>query len=287
MEQEADSSRAKYSSVSATAATDTPLSKGFIPRGLGKAKRQTLRRLAVKFKLKDGELYYGNRRVVKTREEARSLFHRFHESPTGVHHGISKTRTALSSRFYWSAMSKDINNWVLQCDKCQNIGKPRVVPQTLEFIKCDDIDQQWPLDETAAAAVTIADPQETGIADTVTPRSYTPVSHEQSGSTWNTSDDGTSVENSINSTSVPASVKKKRRHAQAEMFQTLATFCSEHMARCTAMLSEMHACVNSQQDECTSFALAVAHSLRKLPPERLEMTKTKIYALLGEAHNQS
>jgi hypothetical protein len=60
----------------------------------------------------EGELYVGSRRAIKSKEEARQLFIEFHSSPIGGHTGILKTRTAISSRFYWPGMSVDINNCV-------------------------------------------------------------------------------------------------------------------------------------------------------------------------------
>ena len=60
----------------------------------------------------EGELYVRGRRAIKSKEDARKLFTEFHSSPIGGHTGILKTRTAMSSRFYWLGMSVDINNWV-------------------------------------------------------------------------------------------------------------------------------------------------------------------------------
>lgn len=57
-------------------------------------------------------LFYGGKRVIKTKEEARMLFEEFHSSPIGGHTGIGKTRAAICARFYWHGMSVDIENWV-------------------------------------------------------------------------------------------------------------------------------------------------------------------------------
>ncbi len=57
----------------------------------------------------DGELFYGSRRVIKTKEEARMIFEELHSSPIGGHTGIGKTRAAICARFDWYV---DIENWV-------------------------------------------------------------------------------------------------------------------------------------------------------------------------------
>ncbi len=60
----------------------------------------------------DGELFYGSRRVIKTKEEARMIFEELHSSPIGGHTGIGKTRAAICARFYWYGMCVDIENCV-------------------------------------------------------------------------------------------------------------------------------------------------------------------------------
>lgn len=60
----------------------------------------------------EGELLFGSRRVIKSKEDARKLFKEFHSSPMGGHTGVLKTRTAMCSRFYWLGMSIDVDNWV-------------------------------------------------------------------------------------------------------------------------------------------------------------------------------
>jgi len=67
------------------------------------------------------ELYYwrykGTAQSLKTKvvcgaDEANRIFVDFHASPTGAHCGQTKTREAISKRFYWPGMSVDINKWV-------------------------------------------------------------------------------------------------------------------------------------------------------------------------------
>ncbi|XP_049333179.1 gypsy retrotransposon integrase-like protein 1 [Astyanax mexicanus] len=132
------------------------LSSGSYPSDFDKSQRQNLRRYASNFQIKDGDLFFGNqRRVIKTKEEAMLLFQEFHSSPMGGHSGILKTRTAMCSRFYWHGMSIDIDNWVLECDKCQKIGKPLTAAQPLQCIKVSavweliGIDLTGPLPKTS------------------------------------------------------------------------------------------------------------------------------------------
>jgi len=68
--------------------------------------------------LTDGVLYYCKgssqlkRKVVTAKEEAQQIFKEFHASAFGAHCGIVKTRDAITRRFYWPGMSKDIDKWV-------------------------------------------------------------------------------------------------------------------------------------------------------------------------------
>uniref|UniRef100_A0A8C6KZN4 Integrase catalytic domain-containing protein n=1 Tax=Nothobranchius furzeri TaxID=105023 RepID=A0A8C6KZN4_NOTFU len=90
------------------------ISAGSYPSGYDKAQRQNLRRYASRFKQK--ELFVGTRRVVKTMDDARKIFHEFHSSAIGGHTGSYKTLNAVCSRFYWFGMTVDIKTWV--CINC-------------------------------------------------------------------------------------------------------------------------------------------------------------------------
>ncbi|KAM9408995.1 sorbitol dehydrogenase-like isoform 1-T2 [Pholidichthys leucotaenia] len=111
------------------------LSKGSYPPELNKGQRQTLRKCSSKFIVHDGELFYeGQRRVIKSKEEALNLFKEFHGSQIGRHNGVMKTRTAMCLRFYWYGMTTDIEKWVSECVLCQRVG-PLLSAVKLECIK--------------------------------------------------------------------------------------------------------------------------------------------------------
>ncbi|KAG9283640.1 hypothetical protein AMEX_G2427 [Astyanax mexicanus] len=112
------------------------LAVGTYPNAYNKSQRQNLRRYASKFQVKDGDLFFEmKRKVIKKKEDARVMFEEFHSSPIGGHSGVMKTRSAMCARFYWPGMTIDIENWVLECDKCQKVGKPLDVAQPLQCIK--------------------------------------------------------------------------------------------------------------------------------------------------------
>ncbi|XP_047196137.1 uncharacterized protein LOC124851952 [Hippoglossus stenolepis] len=75
-----------------------------------------------------GQLHYVCRRrkqgeylaeVVTSPEEANDLFVAFHANEHGGHCGMEKTVDAISLRYYWPGMEKDIRKWVLECPQCQ------------------------------------------------------------------------------------------------------------------------------------------------------------------------
>ncbi|XP_023182738.1 copper homeostasis protein cutC homolog isoform X2 [Xiphophorus maculatus] len=111
------------------------LSQRSFPEEFRKAQKQNLRRYAAKFTLKEEELYFGNRKVVKTKEEAKELFKEFHISPTGSHMGIVKTRSAMCTKFYWHGMSVDVDKWVAECDNCQRVGRPLAYGRKRKYVK--------------------------------------------------------------------------------------------------------------------------------------------------------
>lgn len=54
----------------------------------------------------------------------------------GGHTGVNKTRDTLTSRFYWKGMSRDIEQFIHECDRCQrakviNIQKARAQLQPI------------------------------------------------------------------------------------------------------------------------------------------------------------
>ncbi|XP_033905449.1 uncharacterized protein LOC117429729 isoform X1 [Acipenser ruthenus] len=115
------------------------LQKKDYPNHFTKYQRQNLRRLASSYSLEENTLYHYTKgvkqRVVRTVSEALDLFREFHDSAAGGHSGIKKTRHAFTSRFYWPGMSKDIEDWISKCDKCQKVGKLLHVDTQLQNVK--------------------------------------------------------------------------------------------------------------------------------------------------------
>ncbi|CAH2329323.1 gag-pol fusion [Pelobates cultripes] len=128
---------------------------GEYPPGYSKIQRQTFRKTTAKFTLKEGELFVGRRRLVKNEEEARRIFVEFHASPIGGHTGINRTRSAISSRFFWHGMATDIDKWIQECDNCQKSGKPLTAPQTLQCIKVSAVWELVGIDLTGPFTETV------------------------------------------------------------------------------------------------------------------------------------
>lgn len=109
------------------------------PEGFTKVQKMSLRKYSKKFSVNDGELFYQNRRAIKSKEEAWRLFEEFHSTPIGGHTGIIKTRHAMCSRFYWHGMTVHIDIWVSECDKCQRERKPLAAVLPLQNIKASAV----------------------------------------------------------------------------------------------------------------------------------------------------
>ncbi|XP_058230477.1 uncharacterized protein LOC131343085 [Hemibagrus wyckioides] len=98
-------------------------------------------------------------------------------------------------------------------------------------------------------------------------------------------DDNDSACTEVSSVSQP--VKKRKRVSKGEDMGDKISTLRQEMVNCTALVSQLSAITESRRssDEFFTFAQAVADSLRKLPPERVEATKVKLFTVLGEAHN--
>ncbi|KAH1171082.1 hypothetical protein KIL84_006700 [Mauremys mutica] len=95
------------------------------PEGMNKTDRRNLRRFSANFSLEEGTLFYSAKErkvvVVHTMDQALQLFKQYHDSPQGGHVGKVKTRIALTSRYYWPGMTKDITGWY-NLEMCKKWG---------------------------------------------------------------------------------------------------------------------------------------------------------------------
>ena len=69
--------------------------------------------------MKDGHLYYDNRRWIKSDDERQQLLTSMHSDNLSGHFGREKRRNKICSRYYWLGMVDDIDNFVTKCDICQ------------------------------------------------------------------------------------------------------------------------------------------------------------------------
>ncbi|XP_058026775.1 zinc finger protein 354C-like isoform X2 [Ahaetulla prasina] len=83
---------------------------------------------------------------------------------------------------------------------------------------------------------------------------------------------------------VPQSRKKRKMMGKDEILDAMVTLRWEQLQ--TAVMSLLNHDNNHRNDEYTTFALAVADSLRKLPPECVEATKSQLFVVLADAHSQ-
>ncbi|KAM4616191.1 uncharacterized protein ACJ7VT_009146 [Polymixia lowei] len=107
--------------------------------------------------------------------------------------------------------------------------------------------------------------------------------------TLSTSDDeGTSASGPSSVTTPSSSQPAKKRKRGTDILETIGELRREQVANCTALVSQINASTQNCQDrdEYLTFGLAVADSLRKLPKDRVETTKARLFTVLGEAHMQ-
>ena len=88
----------------------------------GRGWKNRVSRLANRSDLEDGTLYslsgpLGHRLWVPSSLRS-TVMHDFHDVPMAGHMGVSRTYQRIHFNYYWMGMRKDIENWVLSCEKC-------------------------------------------------------------------------------------------------------------------------------------------------------------------------
>lgn len=83
-------------------------------------KIQTGELQSTKFYVLDGKLWSKNRLVIpKNSVFQSSILHEAHDSTLGGHSGVLKTLKRVQCSFFWSGMSKKIQDYVAECIICQ------------------------------------------------------------------------------------------------------------------------------------------------------------------------
>ncbi|KAM4630602.1 uncharacterized protein ACJ7VT_000290 [Polymixia lowei] len=98
-------------------------------------------------------------------------------------------------------------------------------------------------------------------------------------------DEGTSTGGLSSFTAPSPSKPAKKRKRGHDILETIDDLRREQVVNCTALISHINT-LTQDRDEHMTFALAIADSLRKLPKERVEATKLKLFSVLSEAHMQ-
>ena len=72
------------------------------------------------FTIDDGYLLHKGRVCVpRDSNIRRRILYECHDSPSARHPGIRKTYAHLWRNFYWPGMHKDVEEYVMHCQKCQ------------------------------------------------------------------------------------------------------------------------------------------------------------------------
>ncbi|CAJ2661993.1 unnamed protein product [Trifolium pratense] len=72
------------------------------------------------YTVREGILYWKHRMVIPPKATLiQQILEEFHTSPIGGHAGMTRTLARIKSQFYWSAMKKDIFDYVQNCLVCQ------------------------------------------------------------------------------------------------------------------------------------------------------------------------
>ncbi|KAG1436606.1 hypothetical protein G6F56_013486 [Rhizopus delemar] len=61
-------------------------------------------------------------RKVLNEEEAKEIVHTYHQHPLGGHLAYNNTLHKIATRYFWEDMSRDIQEYVKKCPRCQVHG---------------------------------------------------------------------------------------------------------------------------------------------------------------------
>lgn len=87
-----------------------------------------------KLREENGILYQGSRMFVPDDNELKhAILEKFHDSPMSGHGGIKKTLELISRDFWWSNMTKDIEDYIRGCERCQKTKAVQLKPGGLLF----------------------------------------------------------------------------------------------------------------------------------------------------------
>ncbi|XP_059475460.1 uncharacterized protein LOC132196677 [Neocloeon triangulifer] len=125
------------------------LHKGIIPESIPTNRKNFLIQRAKHYKLKNGEIMYGDKIVIVEPNERNRIIGTVHVNPkTGVHSGARKVFDELQNHIYWRSMYSDIVKYIRACKECieevdltraketPSVDKPGEQSFTLESTEC-------------------------------------------------------------------------------------------------------------------------------------------------------
>ena len=77
---------------------------------------------------KKGERNDEIRQIVVPEEQRDMVMRLAHESEMSGHVGINKTKERIMREFYWPKINEDVKKYCMECEFCQQVGKPRHEP---------------------------------------------------------------------------------------------------------------------------------------------------------------
>ena len=105
------------------------MSKGRYPPDASKRASRLIRKESEDFELLRGVLYKkvdNNLRLAIPVSQRKNLIWASHDSLTALHQGVTKTLLKLRSQYWWPHMTKEVTEYIAQCDSCQRKKNPKV-----------------------------------------------------------------------------------------------------------------------------------------------------------------
>ena len=102
--------------------------------GCSESRKRAIRRFSARVILEDGILYYlqfsekdkeqvtKKKQWVSDKQKQQQILRSLHDDQAGgCHFGRDKTREKVASRYYWSTMYEDVDDYIKTCEKCQKV----------------------------------------------------------------------------------------------------------------------------------------------------------------------
>lgn len=77
-------------------------------------------------------------RLALKKNQAQEAIWMMHQHPLGGHRGIGNSIEKVQRRYWWPGLTRDVQDYIYRCERCQKQGKPSTIQEPLYPIPVKD-----------------------------------------------------------------------------------------------------------------------------------------------------